>query len=98
MYTAKEDARYLNPLIGLPGYKHTAGIARVWHFLTVPFFILNGTIFIFLLFYTNQWQRLVPMSWKILPDAWNVFVHYSTFHFPVEPNGFYHFNAIQQLS
>ena len=98
MYTAKEDARYLNPLIGLPGYKHTAGIARVWHFLTVPFFILNGTIFIFLLFYTNQWQRLVPMSWKILPDAWNVFVHYSTLYFPVEPNRFYHFNAIQQLS
>jgi sulfoxide reductase catalytic subunit YedY len=97
-YTAKEDARYLNPIAGLPGYKHTVGIARVWHFLTVPFFILNGAIFIFLLFYTNQWERLVPVSWKIIPDAWNVFVHYATFNFPVEPNGFYHFNALQQLS
>lgn len=97
-YTAKEDARYLNPIAGLPGYKHTVGIARVWHFLTVPFFILNGAVFVFLLFYTNQWQRLVPVSWKIVPDAWNVFVHYATFHFPVEPNGFYHYNAIQQLS
>ncbi len=97
-YTAKEDARYLNPIAGLPGYKHTVGIARVWHFLTVPFFILNGAVFIFLLFYTNQWKRLVPVSWNILPDAWNVFVHYATFNFPIEPNGFYHYNAIQQLS
>ena len=97
-YTAKEDARYLNPTLGLPGYKHTVGIARVWHFLTVPFFVLNGAVFIFLLFYTNQWRRLVPVSWQIIPDAWNVFVHYATFNFPVEPNGFYHYNAIQQLS
>jgi sulfoxide reductase catalytic subunit YedY len=97
-YTAKEDARYLNPIAGLPGYKHTVGIARVWHFLTVPFFVLNGVVFIFLLFYTNQWQRLVPLSWQIIPDAWNVFVHYSTFHFPAEPNGFFHFNALQKLS
>jgi DMSO/TMAO reductase YedYZ molybdopterin-dependent catalytic subunit/thiosulfate reductase cytochrome b subunit len=97
-WTAKEDARYISPLIGLPGYRHTIGIARVWHFLTVPFFILNGIIFIFLLFYTNQWLRLVPTSWQILPDSWNVFVHYATFHFPIEPNGFYHFNALQKLS
>ncbi len=97
-WTAKEDAWYLSPIAGLPGYRHTVGIARVWHFLTVPFFLLNGAIFIFLLFYTNQWERLVPVSWKIIPDAWNVFVHYATFHFPIEPNGFYHYNALQQLS
>ncbi|MEO8732736.1 MAG: molybdopterin-dependent oxidoreductase, partial [Flavobacteriales bacterium] len=97
-WTAKEDARYISPIAGLPGYKHTVGIARVWHFLTVPFFILNGVVFIFLLFYTDQWKRLVPVSWQIIPDSWNVFVHYATFHFPIEPNGFYHFNALQQLS
>ncbi|MBK5243938.1 MAG: molybdopterin-dependent oxidoreductase [Eubacteriaceae bacterium] len=97
-WTAKEDSRYLSPIIGLPGYRHTIGIARIWHFLTVPFFLLNGAIFIFLLFYTNQWERLVPVSWQIVPDAWNVLVHYTTFNFPVEPNGFYHFNALQQLA
>lgn len=97
-WTAKEDARYISPVVGLPGYRHTIGIARSWHFLTVPFFILNGVVFIFLLFYTNQWQRLVPVSWKIIPDSWNVFVHYATFNMPAEPNGFYHFNALQQIS
>jgi DMSO/TMAO reductase YedYZ molybdopterin-dependent catalytic subunit/thiosulfate reductase cytochrome b subunit len=97
-WTAKEDSWYLHPIFGLPGYRHTVGIARVWHFLTVPFFILNGAIFIFLLLYTNQWERLVPASWTIVPDAWSVFVHYATFNFPVEPNGFYHYNALQQLA
>jgi DMSO/TMAO reductase YedYZ molybdopterin-dependent catalytic subunit/thiosulfate reductase cytochrome b subunit len=97
-WTAKEDARYINPIAGLPGYRHTIGIARAWHFLTVPFFILNGIVFITMLFFTNQWKRLVPVSFKIIPDSWKVFVHYATFHFPVEPNGYYHYNALQQIS
>jgi sulfoxide reductase catalytic subunit YedY len=97
-WTAKEDARYISPVLGLPGYRHTIGIARTWHFLTVPFFILNGVVFIILLFYSNQWHRLVPVSWQIIPDSWNVFVHYATFNMPEEPNGFYHFNALQQIS
>src|SRR5690554_1250782 len=46
LWTAKQDSRYISPLVGLPGYRHTVGIARSWHFLTVPFFILNGVIFI----------------------------------------------------
>ena len=98
IYTAKEDGRYLTPIIGLPGYRHSVGIARAWHFIAVPFFLLNGVVFTLLLFYTNQWKRLVPVSWQIVPDSWNVFVHYATFHLPVEPNGFYHFNALQQIS
>src|SRR5579884_2122232 len=28
VWTAKQDARYLTPWIGLPGYKHTVGMAR----------------------------------------------------------------------
>ncbi len=98
VWTAKEDARYISPWLGLPGYRHAVGIARVWHFLTVPFFLTNGIVFIALLFYTDQWKRLVPVSWQIFPDSWSVFVHYATFNMPIEPNGFYHFNALQQLS
>lgn len=97
-WTAKQDSRYISPVAGLPGYRHTVGIARSWHFLTVPFFIINGIVFIFLLLFTNQWKRLVPTSFQIIPDSWAVFVHYATFNMPIEPNGFYHFNALQQLA
>jgi sulfoxide reductase catalytic subunit YedY len=98
VWTAKQDSRYLSPWIGLPGYRHTIGMARHWHFLSILFWVGNGLIFAVLLFATGQWRRLVPTSWQIVPDAWAVWVHYATFHLPPEPNGFYHYNALQQLA
>ena len=98
VWTAKDDARYLSPWIGLPGGRHTLGMSRHWHFLSVLFWVGNGAAYVTLLFATGQWRRLVPTSWHVLPDAWAVFVHYITFHLPAEPNTFYHYNALQQLS
>ena len=98
IWTAKDDSRHLSSWIGLPGGRHTVGMARHWHFASVLFWIANGLIFVGLLFATNQWQRLVPTSWTIVPDAWSVFVHYATFHMPPEPDGFYRYNALQQLA
>jgi methionine sulfoxide reductase catalytic subunit len=98
VWTAKQDCRYLSPWIGLPGYRHTIGMARHWHFMSVLFWVANGAIYVALLFTDGHWRRLVPTSWQVLTDAWAVFVHYATFHLPPEPNGFYHYNALQQLS
>jgi thiosulfate reductase cytochrome b subunit len=98
LYTAKDDARYLSPWIGLPGGRHTLGLARHWHFASALFWVLNGAVYVTLLFTTNHWRRIVPTSWRIFPDAWAWFVHYATFHLPPEPNGFYQYNALQQLS
>ncbi len=98
VWTAKQDSRYLSPWVGLPGYRHTIGMARHWHFLSILFWVGNGVVFVVLLFATGQWKRLVPNSWQIVPDAWAVWVHYATFHLPPEPNGFYHYNALQQLA
>jgi len=98
VWNAKDDARPITPWIGLPGYRHSIGMARHWHFLSVLFWVGNGVVFVVLLFATDQWKRLVPTSWRILPDAWAVFVHYATFHMPPEPDGFYRYNALQQLA
>lgn len=98
MWTAKDDARYISPLAALPGYRHTIGIARSWHFLNVYGFIITGLIFVSLLFSTTQWQRLVPTSGTVFVQAWSTFVHYANFHFPPEPNGYYGYNALQQLT
>ena len=98
VWTAKDDSRHLSPWIGLPGYRHTVGMARHWHFLSVLFWVGNGLVFVVLLFGTGQWKRLVPTSWRIVPEAWAVFVHYATFHLPPEPNGFFQYNALQQLA
>ncbi|HKV24313.1 MAG TPA: molybdopterin-dependent oxidoreductase [Candidatus Acidoferrum sp.] len=98
IWTAKDDSRYLSPLIGTPGYRHTIGIARVWHFIDVHGFIATGIIFISLLLSTDQWRRIVPTSPIVLLQAWSTWVHYATFHLPPEPNGFYGYNALQQIA
>lgn len=98
VWTAKDDSRYLSPWIGLPGYRHTIGMARHWHFLSVLFWVGNGTAYVALLFLTSHWRRLVPTSWQIVPDAWAYFVHYATLHMPPEPNGFHQYNPLQQLT
>jgi sulfoxide reductase catalytic subunit YedY len=98
VWTAKDDARYISAIVALPGYRHTVGIARSWHFIDVYGFIITGLIFIPLLAVSGQWARLVPTSWAIVPQAWATFVHYANFHFPPEPDGFYAYNALQQLS
>ncbi|MBA3963332.1 MAG: molybdopterin-dependent oxidoreductase [Chthoniobacterales bacterium] len=98
VWTAKQDGRYISPLVATPGYTHTVGIARSWHFITVYGFVLTGVFFVIGLLTTEQWRRLVPTSPDILVQAWNTFVHYANFRLPPEPNGFYGYNALQQLA
>jgi DMSO/TMAO reductase YedYZ molybdopterin-dependent catalytic subunit/thiosulfate reductase cytochrome b subunit len=98
IWTAKDDSRYTSPIISTPGYRFTIGIARVWHFINVHGFIITGIIFVVMLFYTEQWRRIVPTSPSVLLQAWNTWVHYATFHLPPEPNGFYNYNALQQIA
>ena len=57
VWTSKDDSRHLSPWIGLPGYRHTVGMARHWHFLSVLVWVGNGLVFVVLLFATGQWQR-----------------------------------------
>ncbi len=96
-YTSVQDARPLSPWIGLPGRRHTVGMARHWHFLTLVAWVANGLVFVALIL-GGHWRRLVPTSWSIVPEAWGTFVHYATFHLPPEPNGFLRYNALQQLT
>ena len=73
-------------------------MARHWHFFSVIFWLGNGFLFVILLFGTGQWRRLVPTSPSILPEVWNIFVRYSTFHLPPEPDGYFAYNPLQQLA
>lgn len=98
LWTAKDDARYISPLVALPGYRHTVGIARCWHFLNVYGFVFTGIFFVSGLLTSDQWMRLVPTSTAVFVDAWNTFVHYVNLRLPPEPDGFYGYNALQQLA
>ncbi len=98
IWTAKDDSRYISPVVATPGYRHAIGIARVWHFINVHGFIVTGILFAIMLFDTEQWRRIVPTSSLVLLQGWNIFVHYATLNLPPEPNGFYGYNALQQIA
>jgi DMSO/TMAO reductase YedYZ molybdopterin-dependent catalytic subunit/thiosulfate reductase cytochrome b subunit len=98
LWTAKDDARYISPWLALPGYRHTIGVARAWHFINIYGFIVTGALFVVMLFATEQWKRIVPTSPAVFVEAWSTFVHYATLHLPPEPDGFYGYNALQQIA
>ena len=98
LWTAKDDARYISPLLATPGYRHTVGVARAWHFINIHGFIITGIVFATMLCATDQWRRILPTSSVVFGQAWSTWVHYATFHLPPEPNGFYGYNALQQIA
>ncbi len=98
VWTAKDDAIMLSPLFGLPGGRHTIGVARHWHFILDILFVINGIVFIVLTFTTQQYLKLVPTQWSILPAAGSCLLQYGALHLPAEPGGYFRFDALQQLS
>jgi methionine sulfoxide reductase catalytic subunit len=98
LWTANDDQRYLPPWLGLPGYKHTVGMARQWHFVCDLLWIATGSIYVIMILVSGHLLRLAPTSWQIVPQAWDTFVYYATLHLPPEPDGFYAYNALQQIA
>ncbi|MFT4233781.1 MAG: cytochrome b/b6 domain-containing protein, partial [Microbacterium sp.] len=58
--------------------------------------IINGVVFIVLLFVTGQWMRLVPTTWEVFPNALSALMQYVSLDWPTE-NGWLNYNALQQL-
>lgn len=96
-WTAKDDAVALPGWLGLPGLRHTVGLARWWHFSFDLLWLINGVVFYVLLFVTPQWQRLVPRSWEVIPNAISVGLQYASLDFPAN-HGWTQYNGLQLLT
>ncbi|WP_243408792.1 cytochrome b/b6 domain-containing protein [Microbacterium sp. TPD7012] len=59
--------------------------------------IINGVIFVVLLFVTGHWVRIVPTSWEVFPNALSAALQYVSFDWPHE-NGWNNYNSLQQLA
>ena len=59
--------------------------------------LVNGVIFVVLLFVTGQWMRLVPTSWEVFPNALSAGLQYLSLDWPTE-NGWVNYNSLQQLA
>ncbi len=58
--------------------------------------LLNGLVFVVLIFVTGHWARIVPTSWEVFPNALSAGIQYLTLEWPVE-DGWVNYNSLQQL-
>ncbi|MCZ9293927.1 cytochrome b/b6 domain-containing protein [Corynebacterium sp. c8Ua_172] len=68
-----------------------------FHLLLDVLWVLNGLIFVVLLFATGQWMRIVPTSWDVFPNAVSAGLQYLSLDWPTD-NGWVYYNALQQLA
>ncbi len=87
LWTAKQDSISLPGQVGLPGLRHSIGLARWWHLGVDALWLLNGVIFVTLLFATARWERLVPTSWDVFPNALSVLIQYLSLNWPTDDGG-----------
>lgn len=59
--------------------------------------IVNGVLFVVLLFATGQWMKIVPTSWEVIPNAISAALQYVSLDWPTE-NGWVNYNSLQQLT
>ncbi len=58
--------------------------------------LVNGLVFVVLLFATGHWARIVPTSWEVFPNAASALLQYMMLDWPTE-NGWVNYNSLQQL-
>lgn len=97
LWTAKQDSVDLPKHVGIPGVRHTIGLARWWHLTMDLGFLVNGIVFYVLIFTTGQWQHLVPTSWRVFPNALSTAIQYLSLDFPAN-HGWIAFNGLQLLA
>jgi len=97
VWTAKNDSVALPKQLGIPGIRHTIGLARWWHFSFDLLWLINGVVFFVLLFSTDQWKRLVPTSFDVFPNALSTALQYLSLELPHNA-GFSTYNALQLLA
>ncbi|MBG6078174.1 molybdopterin-dependent oxidoreductase [Polaromonas sp. CG_9.11] len=97
IWTSKDDSVSLPSWLGIPGLRHSIGLARWWHFSFTLLWMINGAAFYVLLFTTSQWQRLVPTTWEVFPNAASTALQYLSLTFP-DDESWTRYNSLQQLS
>ena len=73
------------------------GIYHWFHILMDFLWVLNGVVFIVLIFVTGQWMRIVPTSWDVFPNAASAALQYASLRWPME-NAWVNYNSLQVLA
>ncbi len=96
-WTAKDDTVALPSWLGIPGFRHSIGLAHWFHFGFDVLWLVNGLLFYVLLFSTGEWRRVVPTSLDVFPNAVSTAIQYASLDLPAN-TGFARYNALQILA
>jgi DMSO/TMAO reductase YedYZ molybdopterin-dependent catalytic subunit/thiosulfate reductase cytochrome b subunit len=96
-WTAKQDSISLPGQVGLPGIRHSIGLARWWHLGFDVLWLVNGLVFYLLLFTSSHWRHLVPTTWAVFPNAVSVGIQYLSLDWPAE-HSWVAYNSLQLLA
>lgn len=70
----------------------------VWlHLVVDALWVLNGVVYVVLLFVTGQWVRIIPTDWSVVPNSLSVVLQYASLNWPLE-NSWVVYNDAQVLS
>jgi DMSO/TMAO reductase YedYZ molybdopterin-dependent catalytic subunit/thiosulfate reductase cytochrome b subunit len=97
LWTAKQDSLSLPRHLGLPGLRHSIGLARWWHLGVDTLWLANGLVFYVLLFATGEWRRIIPTSWRVLPEAASVLLQYLSLSWPAN-DSWAAYNGLQLIA
>lgn len=97
VWTAKEDSVRLPGWLGIPGLRHSIGLARWWHFVFDLLWLVNGVVFYVLVFAGGHWRRIIPTSWSVFPNALSVAIQYLSLNWP-QDHGRVAYNGLQLIA
>ncbi|MBT2588429.1 cytochrome b/b6 domain-containing protein [Arthrobacter sp. ISL-95] len=92
-WTAKKDS-FFSPKGNSP---KKVSLSQWLHQSLDVLWVVNGMIFVALLFVSGQWMRIVPMSWDVFPNMLSAAIQYASLDWPAE-NGWLHYNALQVMA
>lgn len=70
----------------------------IWFHQSVDLlWLINGALFMVLLFATGQWMRVIPTSLEVFPNAISAALQYMSLDWPTD-NGWVNYNSLQQLA
>ncbi len=94
----KRPPAFVTPRRGMFGQPPRRIGINVWlHNSVDVLWILNGVVYVVLLFATGQWMRIVPTTWDVIPNAMSAGLQYLTFTWPVE-DPWVAYNSLQVLA
>lgn len=70
----------------------------LWLHLTLDvLWIVNGVVYVVLLFASGRWARIIPTSWEVFPNALSAALQYASLDWPTG-DSWVNYNSLQQLA